>query len=118
MGIIAKSQTDMSIMEVVGRAYADVVHRRTFGNPALLVEEAVKTLDFREVADVETEGVETAHRIMGVGSRDEPAADVLDGAKMTGGDVPSCSDESEIQRVHGDIHLQPVMFDAAGRNPP
>ena len=77
----------MGVVQVVGRADAQVVHALRLRPAPQLLEVTVEALELGEEPDVEAEPVEHADGVVRVGGGNQAVAGVLDGLEVAGRDV-------------------------------
>src|ERR1043165_3860433 len=82
IGAGAQGHPDVRVVQIVGRADAQVVDALFFGAAAQLLEMPVESLDLREKARVESEAIEDADGIVWIGGRDEPVPGRANGFEM------------------------------------
>ena len=82
VGADAQREADVRVVQVVGRADADVVDAAVLGAAAQLVDVAIEALELGEEGGVGPESIEDADRVVRIDGGDEAAADVLDGLEV------------------------------------
>ena len=98
IGAVAQGEPDVGVVQVVGRADADVVDGRAFA--AELVDVAVEALGLGEEIRGREVAVDDADAVVGVERGDQLVAGVFDGAHVARRDKAGGADEGEGFGVH------------------
>lgn len=96
IGIDAQREADMRVVQVIGRANADVIHAELVRSPAQFLEMAVEALELAEIAHIGEVAVEYPHGIVWIGHGHERIAGVLDGLEVAGCDVSGYAGEGKV----------------------
>ena len=98
VGAGAEREAAMGIVQVVGRAHADIVERPIL--PALQVHVPVEALELGEEGGVGKEGIDDPHGIAGVERRLQRAAGIADRLHVAPCDVAGRPDQDEVSTAH------------------
>ena len=96
VGAGAQSHPDVRIVQVIGRADADVVDALLRRSASQLLEVAIEALDLVEEAHVERKPIQHANRIMRIGRRDQAIAGVLNCLQMARRNVAANPGDGEV----------------------
>jgi len=96
IGIDAQREADMRVVQVIGRANADVIHTALVRSPAQFLEMAVEALELAEIAHIGEVAIEYPHGVVRIGHGHERIAGVLDGLEVAGCDVAGYAGQCKV----------------------
>src|SRR5690606_14659018 len=98
-GSEAQGQTDMGVVQMIGRADAEVIDPLFVFFVSEALQVPIEAFELREERGFGEVAVDDADRIMRIHRRHEPVARVADRLEMPGGDVTGESCKSKVLHV-------------------
>ena len=108
MGTVAQSETDVCVVEVIGRTDADIVDG--LATSAQFFYMSVEAFKLGEEGGIGEPRIHDAHGVVGIVGCHELVAGVADGFEVPGSDVAGCADERKNQFTIYECGALPIEY--------